>query len=739
MKNYIKGIYKQSIYKSDKGYHIGIFKLKETNDENMNDYVNKTITFTGYFAELNENDMYTFYGELITHPKYGVQYTVEDYERVKPEDKDGIIQFLSSDLFPTVGEKLATTIVNTLGETTLERILLEEGCLNLVPKLSNKKAKLIYETLIKYEESHKIIVYLTDLGFPIKDALVIYNKYKSNTINIIEHNIFKLLDEELEISFTKIDEISNKMGIEENDERRIIACILFVFKNITFQTGNTYLTYDDIKIETIKYLNNEIDDDMFINYLDILRFESKIILEGEKFYLKDIYDAENNIIKKINYLINKPLDKFKQLDKFIKNLEEELNIEYNDKQKEAIKESLENNIVIITGGPGTGKTTIIKAIVSLYKNINAYNYDQLVKNVALLAPTGRASKRMSESTLLPASTIHRFLKWNKDTNEFAINEFDKDNSNLIIVDEVSMIDINLMDNLLKGLTNAIKLVLVGDFNQLPSVGPGEVLKDLIECGVIKKIELDHLYRQDDNSYIPALAKEIVSNSLNESFLETRCDYTFLKCNSNSIKSNLRTLCEQIISKCYDLKKIQVMAPIYRGENGIDNLNKELQEVFNPKSKTKKEIKYGDVTFRENDKILQLVNMPDENVFNGDIGFIKYIIAANISESGKNEIHVDYDGLEVIYLPKDFNKIKHGFIISIHKSQGSEFDIVVLPFTNSYGRMLYRKLIYTGITRAKKKLILIGEPQAFVRGIECNYDSIRKTNLNKKIKENCIKK
>ena len=264
---------------------------------------------------------------------------------------------------------------------------------------------------------------------------------------------------------------------------------------------------------------------------------------------------------------------------------------------------------------------------------------------------------------------------------------------LIIIDETSMIDINLLGSLFKGLTDNIKLVLVGDDNQLPSVGPGQVLKDLINSELIPTIKLNTLYRQKEDSYINKLAEEIRNNELSETFIDKKSDYQFLECDSINIKPSLENICNQLKEKKYTYKKFQIMAPMYAGIVGIDSLNKTLQEVFNPKEKNKKEIESGDVIFRENDKILQLVNMPDDNVFNGDIGIIEKIIPASVSESKKNEIYVDYDGNIVKYLPKDFNKIKHGYIISIHKSQGSEFDTVILPISKYYKRMLYKKLIY----------------------------------------------
>ena len=706
---YIKGNFRKYIYNSGKGFVVGIFKVRETNDENLTDYVDKTITFSGNFLDLNMDDLYLFYGEGVKHPKYGFQYSVTNYERVKPEEKDGIIEFLCSDLFSGIGEKTAKQIVETLGEKTLDLILENKDNLLMVPKLSQKKIDSIYNTLMQYNESHNTIVYLTNLGFSMKDALNIYSTYKEQTINNIEYNIYMLAEDIENINFQKLDEIATNLNYDAEDERRIEACIVYVMKTLTFENGDTYLLKEKIQVGINQYLRIEKDIEMNLIHLNQ---EGKIIIEENNYYLREMYEQEKNIADTLYYLSNKESVKIKEFDKHIQSLEKENRIVYNDQQKEAIKKALEKNLLIITGGPGTGKTTIIKAIVELYKEIHCYSYDELVERISLLAPTGRASKRMSESTNLPASTIHRFLKWDKEGNTFSINEYNKNYSEFIIIDEVSMIDTYLLDSLLKGLTHNVKVLLVGDYNQLPSVGAGQILKDLIESEMIDTIHLDLLYRQNENSYIVTLAHEIKNNDLSLDFLNKKDDYAFIECSSGLIIQNLVEICKKALQKGFDYKDVQVLVPMYKGQNGIDKLNVELQRIYNPSDLDKKEISFGDVIFREGDKILQLTNMPDDNVYNGDIGIITMIKTAHESKSKKNEIYIDYDGSVVKYEPKDFIHLKHAYAISIHKSQGSEFKMVIMPIENAYMRMLYKKLIYTGITRAKQSLILIGNSNTF---------------------------
>jgi exodeoxyribonuclease V alpha subunit len=724
MKMYIKGNFRKYIFRNNQGYVIGLFKVRDTNNDALKDYKNKTITFTGYFHDLNEDDTYMFFGELVDHARYGIQFQVSEYERVQPEDKDGIVEFLSSDLFKGLGEKTAIKIVETLGNDCLKLIIDDYNNLLSVPTMTLKIALKTHNTLLEYEESHQTIVYLFELGFTMKDAMSIYNKYRSNTKEYISNNLYQLIEDFDDITFNKVDSIRNKLNISNNDDRRIEAAIIWVMGEMCNILGHTYLLKEEIINNTLKYLDNiDITNQLVETGISSLISKNKIINKDNSYYLEKLYKAEENTANVLSYLCKKEPSNIKNIDKYITQLEAFFELEYNDKQKQAIKKSINNHITIITGGPGTGKTTIIKAIVELYKMVNDLSYEALISDIALLAPTGRASKRMSEATLLPALTIHRFLKWNKENNSFAINEHNKSTSKFIIIDEASMIDTFLLDSLLKGLTKDIKIILVGDYNQLPSVGPGQILKDIIESDMLDIIKLENLYRQQQDSSIITLACDIKNGNTDLNYINNNDDYNFIECSSFDIKNQIKKVCEDVLKTGYNYKNLQILVPLYKGENGIDNINKMLQEVFNPKSSSKKELVIGDATYRENDKILQLNNMIDENIFNGDIGIIE-----KIENTTKKEIYINFDGNIIKYTPSNFLNIKHGYAISIHKAQGSEIDMVILPLSLSYNKMLYRKLLYTGVTRGKKKLILIGEKKALEMGILNNETNIRRTSL-----------
>lgn len=721
--NYIKGKIRSYIFESESGFKVGLFRVKETNDAEVMDFLNKTLTFTGIFAETNTEDTYIFYGEFIYNDKYGYQYKVNSYEREEPKGFEATVEFLSSSLIKGCGEKTAFKIVETLGEDALSKIKENYQNLLLVPGINESKAKKIYDSIVKYQSTDEIILKLKTLGFTIKEALNILNVCSENTQKYIDEDMYKFCEV---VEFNKVDNIYLTIG-QIDSEIRVKACIVESLKRLSFMTGSTYFSLevldDFLKREFKIFLNT----DKLNEYIYFLVIENKLKVKGDNIYLKDYYDYENLIAKDLMGINKLPKTKVTNFEEIISDFEKRNNVLYNKEQKNAIKEALENRVTIITGGPGTGKTTIVNAIVKLYIEINRLSGIDILNDIALLSPTGRASKKLAESTCLPSMTIHRYLKWNKEKNEFQVNEYNKNAHKLIVVDEMSMIDTFLFSSLLQGLNQNIKLVIVGDTNQLPSVGPGLVLADIIDSQLFKHCPLEKIYRQSDNSYIPILAKEIRENNLSSDFLTQKDDYNFLNVKSDNIKEMIRKICQMSMVKNIDEKSIQILAPMYKGPNGIDNLNIILQDLFNPKDKSKKELKLGDVIYREGDKVLQLVNDPDNNVFNGDIGYIKKI-ETKLGVKKKDIFTIDFDGNRIEYEREDMISVKHAYAISIHKSQGSEFPHVILPICKGYYKMLYNKLIYTGVSRAKKSLVVIGEPDCFVMAINNDYSSDRKTTL-----------
>ncbi len=722
----IRGKFKQMIFESENGYKVGLFRVKEASS-GMEDQVNKTITFTGYFADINGEDYYTLDGKYVFNERYGNQFQVSNYKREEPKGEDAVIDFLSSSLVKGCGEKTAKAIVDTLGEDAINLIKDSYENLLLVPGISEVKAKRIYKSIVKYQSTDEIIVELKKLGFTINEALSILNKWGESTLEIVKNNIYSLIDI---IDFTKLDKVYLSMNKADSEER-VLACIIETFKRLGFKNGDTYLDY----LEIFSCIRNDfkifIEENEFDSYLSKLVLNNEIIVDDDKYFLKEYFDYEEDIANDLHLINNHSKAKVSHFDELLAGIEAEYDVKYNAYQKKAIKNALTNRVSIITGGPGTGKTTIINSIVKLYMRINNLNYRDVINDIALLAPTGRAAKKMSDSTGLPASTIHRFLKWNKEKDEFQVNEFNKNYSKLVIIDEVSMIDTYLFSSLLKGLNHNITLVLVGDANQLPSVGPGLVLNDLIDSDMFIHTTLEEIYRQSENSYIPILAKEIKEKNLNSEFTKQTDDYNFIHASGLQIKELVRRICEMSKEKGFTEDDMQVLAPMYKGENGIDNLNILLQEIFNPKSKKKKELKYGDIIYRENDKVLQLVNDPDNNIFNGDIGYIEEI-GTVMGEKKKEVVIIDFMGTRVMYSREDLINIKHAYAISIHKAQGSEFSHVIMPMSKAYYRMLYNKLVYTGVSRAKKSLIIIGEEESFIRAINNDYATNRKTDLKNKI-------
>ena len=711
-KNYIVGTLYKDIYRNEiNGYMVALFKIKDKNIDFDNDIIN----ITGVLPKLNEKKEYTLYGNMVNHPKYGPQFAVDSFEIKMPSKEEELVTFLSSDLFP-IGEKTAEKIVNMFHEDTINKILENKDCLQLIPRLNEKKIDKIYNVLKDYQNTSNIVLELTKLGFEMKESLSFLNKYDNKILDTVNTNVYELIDTD-EMPFKKIDEIALGMGIEEDDERRVKALIIHIMKELCFSCGDTYLSLEDIAFELSRIVTVTPEK---LDYLLVkLIKDKKIIIEEKRYYLKKFYDAEKYITERLCFLNDMPVIGNTSISKYLDNSR----IIYDDIQIKAIDAGVNNNITIITGGPGTGKTTIIKAIVTILKEANKLKET----DIALLAPTGRAAKKMMETTGVSASTIHKYLGWDKDTNTFATDEYCSKSEKYIIVDEVSMIDTLLMEALLKGIKRNARLILVGDYYQLPSVSEGQVLKDLIDSDCLPVIRLNQIYRQTEGSYILNLAYDIKEKNISEDLFIKKEDYLFLNGDNDNTINIVKEVVAKAIKKGLTDRDIQVLAPMYKSVNGIDNLNIILQELFNPASENKKEINLKDITYREYDKVLQLVNDPDNNVYNGDIGYIEEII---ISKEKKvtNQININYDGNIVEYTPDKFINFRHGYAISIHKAQGSEFSTVVMPITASFKRMLYNKLVYTGVTRAKKSLILVGDPNSFIYGINNDYVDGRRTTL-----------
>ena len=585
---YIKGIYVQDIFSNtSNGYLVGLFRVK---DSDQTEYINKVITFTGIFDELKYKMTYLMQGEFVSHNKYGNQFQVSSYELVMPSKEEEIVDFLSSDLFP-IGEKTAEKIVNKLGTDTINIIINDPDRLLEIPRLSKEKIDKIVEVLNEYQMTSHIVLELSKLGFSTKNAITIMKKHNNKTLDIINNNIYDIMDD-IDISFNEIDKIARNNGYELNDERRLMALTIDMMNTITFNQGDTYLYFDEMYNYMLKNTDN-ISHELFNYILLKLSKLNQIVIVQDKYYLWELYEDENYIARRIYQLNNIERRKLPKLDLKIQQLELVNGITYDESQKNAISKAINNNLTIITGGPGTGKTTIIKCIVKLLIEINGLKQDKL----ALLAPTGRAARKLMDTTGLPAYTIHKYLGWDKEKNEFQVNEYCPNKESYVIVDEASMIDTVLMASLLKGITDKAKIILVGDYYQLPSVSQGQVLKDLIDSDCLDVVKLKQLYRQTEDSYITSLAYEVKNKDLNENFLAKYDDYNFIECSSDSILPMISDIVKKAIDKGYDVKDIQILAPMYKTQNGIDSLNKVLQKIMNPESPLKNEIVSGEIVWR----------------------------------------------------------------------------------------------------------------------------------------------
>ena len=718
-------------------------------DETNHPYEDKEAVVTGYFPKIHEQETYIFFGEFKDHPKFGLQFHTNHFRKDMPQSKQGVINYLSGEMFKGIGKKTAENIVEILGEDAISKILNQPSLLDSIPKLPPEKAKMLYDTLMEHQGLEQVMVALNQYGFGPQISMRIYQAYKDETLEIMQKNPYKLVEDIEGIGFGRADELGYQLGITGNHPDRIKAACLYILENESMQTGHVYLHAEDL-LEQVKALLEENKRDQ-IEYIDIsneiikLQEEGKLIGEEKRVYLPSLYFAEKGLVTNIQRILAQTeyKDQFPESEFLLSlgNLEERLGVQYAPTQREAIQTALMSPMLILTGGPGTGKTTVIKGIVELYAELHGCSLelkDYQKKGepfpFLLAAPTGRAAKRMSESTGLPAVTIHRLLGFNGQEG------FDRDDASplegkIIIVDETSMLDIWLANQLFKALPENIQVIMVGDEDQLPSVGPGQVLKDLLTSERIPTVRLTDIYRQAEGSSIIELAHEIKKGYLPVDITVKQADRSFIKCSTTQVAQVVEKVAFNAKNKGYSAKDIQVLAPMYRGPAGIDRLNVLLQEIFNPNPDGKrKEIAFGEVKYRIGDKVLQLVNQPESNVFNGDIGEIISIIYAKENTEKQDMIYISFEGNEVEYTRQDLTQITHAYCCSVHKSQGSEFPIVILPVTRSYYRMLRRNLIYTAITRSKQSLILCGEVDALKMGVERADELSRQTTLCQKLQE-----
>ncbi|MBP3951379.1 ATP-dependent RecD-like DNA helicase [Bacillus suaedae] len=742
-KGYIKGTVLHIVFRNEENFYtVALIRVQKTNEE----LTEKKLTVVGVLPQLEPDETFLFFGRLVDHPRFGLQYQVDQFRRDLPQTKNGIVQYLASDRFPGIGTKTAESIVEILGERAITKIVEDRSVLADIPKLSKEKADALYTQLVEQQGVEQVLMTLSKHGFGVELSLKVYQAYGVQALDIIQTNPYQLIADVEGIGFRRADLLGAAIGITDNHPDRLQAGCLFLIQELSLQDGHVFLNKTELVPHVLSLLSTNqcrIHEQEILDRLETMAEEDVIYVEEDRIYLKSLYFAEKGIVTNIRRLLSEEVEEEFPEAEFLKELgklEEEQHIEYAPSQKEAIQTALSSAVMILTGGPGTGKTTVIKGIVELYARLHGLALDPKAYTktnpfpVLLVAPTGRASKRMSEATELPATTIHRLLGWKGGVVGFEKGENEPLQGELLIVDESSMVDIWLMNQLLKAVPKGMQVIFVGDQDQLPSVGPGQVFKDFLDSKVIPTVPLTDIYRQAEGSSIIELAHAMKDGRMPDNLPEPQKDRRFFPCHMDQVKQVVTQICENALSKGYSARDIQVLAPMYKGQAGITELNRMLQELFNPKKEERREISFGDVIYRTGDMVLQLVNNPDEHVYNGDRGEIVAIFYAKENQEKQDQVVISFDGTELVYPKKDLNQITHAYCCSIHKSQGSEFPIVVMPVLRSYARMLRRNLIYTGVTRAKQFLLLCGELQAIHTAITKNEELERNSMLTEKIKQ-----
>lgn len=729
----LQGIIEEIIFRNeDNGYTVAVLSH---NENGFDEYT----TIVGTLSDAKVGQCYKLNGKIV-NSKYGEQFAFSTAEVIYPNTLSGIKKYLSSGLIKGVGPVTAGLIVNEFKKDTLTVIEYCPEKLAKIRGISIKKAIAISEAFNEIKKMQNSVMFLQSYNISTNMAIKIFNNYGDKTIEYVKSNPYRLVEDVDGIGFLTADNIAKSMGIASNSQFRIRAGIIHTITDNCEKNGNTFVYKKQLleAVSTLLGLNLESNSDKIVEVLDDMGYDKTISMfmskNGQEIVmLTRMYFTESSVAQKLSLLNLTASSNNSDYSTAIAFFEKLNNITFDEQQRNAIDMSLKSGVSVITGGPGTGKTTIIKCILNILEQNN--------NKVMLLAPTGRASKRLSESTGREAKTIHRGLELNfrGGGSTFVYNEQNPLNVDAVVVDEVSMVDVLLMNSLLKALPSDCKLILVGDKDQLPSVGAGNVLGDILDSGIIKVSYLTKIFRQDEKSLIVSNAHLIndgempcIDNSSRDFFFESHEDSVEIKdAIINLVTSRLPNFAK------IDASKIQVLAPLKAGASGTINLNMSLQEKINPLVRGKQELVVGKTIFREGDKVMQTVNNYDliwtkqngllseegSGVFNGDIGYITKIHQG----SGETEV-VFEDGRVCNYERTDIGELSLAYAITIHKSQGSEFDVVVIPIISGPSIILTRNLIYTAITRAKKMVVLVGSKKYLRRMISNNYTVVRQTML-----------
>lgn len=691
----------------------------------------ESVVIVGSFPHLEDGLNYEFIGKMKEHPKYGMQFLVESYQKSNAFSKEGLIHYLSSEKFYGIGPKIATSIVETLGTNCIDIILKDKEALKAVPGMTKPKIDVLQQTLKDNFISEQVFIRLFSFGLSSKMVERLYNKYNVQAANKIEENPYCLIQEVEGFGFRKCDNLAMNLGLDRNSNLRIEASIEYTLTQVCYQQGFTFLTEDQLINSVVKLLDDPLLRNKVIDRLAYLVDEKRIVLENKKYFDSYLYKCEQKTAKAMLRLANGEFKPFKEnkIIEAIQYVEKTLDITYTPMQREAILKSLENKLSIITGGPGTGKSTILKGILLVYSHLMdmPIGSDEFSYKVFLASPTGRAAKRMSEATSYKASTIHKMLGYSFD-GLFTHDEDHQLCCSLLIIDETSMMDIMISSSLFPALRSTCQVILVGDSNQLPSVGPGNVLYDFMQSDLFKITKLNQIMRQAKDSDIIKISHMVLAEKLDYSIFGNKKEVFFYDTDSKNCIDRIFQIIDAYLKNGGDLQNgLQILAPMYAGVSGIDAINAAIQDRYN---KEETILKRENKLFKKNDKVLQLKNDSEKEIMNGDIG--KIIDIGKIDE--KDVMLIEFDGRVITYYASDIENLTLAYCMSIHKAQGSEFDNVIMPILPSYQIMLKKKIIYTGMTRAKKKLILLGKINSIAQAIH-NEDYLRQTYLSKRLSDN----